>query len=113
MHFDPPDPKNETSRKSPMKKFHAKILAAAAIAAAMWSGAAMAHVSVGIYAGIPVPAPYYYAPPPVVYAPRPYYAPAPVYIAPSRWERTDWRERREWRQREWRREHWDHRHGHR
>ena len=98
-----------------MKKL-SSALAAFAIIAAGYSGAAMAaRVSVGIYAG--VPAPYYYAPPPVVYvpqpiiyAPQPYYAPQVVYTG-----RPDWRERR-WHEREWRREHWerDHdRHGRR
>lgn len=92
------------------------LIAAVSIAAFMWSGAASAaNVSVGIYAGAPAP---YYAPPPVVYsppvvyAPRPYYAPPPaVYVGP-RWEHTDWRARREWRERQWRRHHWDHGHGH-
>ena len=101
-----------------MKLSHISILAAIAAAAAMYSGAATAaHVSVGIYAGAPVP---YYAPPPVVYAPRPYYyvPPPQVYIAPG-WEQTDWRYRRDlrahrqWREREWRRGRWEHRHGYR
>jgi hypothetical protein len=89
--------------------FRFGLLAALSLAAAMWSGTATAaHVSVGIYAGAPAP---YYAPPPVVYAPQPYYAPAPVYVGP-RWERTDWRARREWRERQWRRDHYRHDHGH-
>ena len=90
-------------------------LAVLAIAAATYSGAAMAHVSVGIYAGVPAPSyyappPVIYAPPPVVYAPQPYYAPG-AYVGP-RWERADWRERREWREREWRHRGWEHGRGH-
>jgi hypothetical protein len=87
------------------------LIATLAIAAAMGSGiASAANVSVGIYAGAPAP---YYAPPPVVYAPRPYYAPPPVvYYGEPRWEHTDWRARREWRERQWRRDHWNHGHGH-
>ena len=104
-----------------MKKLsHISLLAAITAAAAMWSGTAMAaHVSVGIYGGVPAP---YYAPPPVVYAPRPYYyvPPPEVVVAPG-WERTewrdrDWREHRAWREREWSDREWhrgrgDHHHG--
>lgn len=93
-------------------------IAAATLFAAVFSTTAMAGVSVGIYANVPGPAPYYAPPPPpVVYAPRvyypqrPYYAPPPqvVYVQPG-WERHDWRARREWRERQWRREQWEREH---
>ena len=86
-----------------MKNF-SRVLAVVAIAAATWSGAAAAaNVSVGIYAGGPA----YYAPPPVVYAPRPYYGPLQVIYADPYWQHTDWRARRDWRERQWHREQWD------
>lgn len=64
-----------TKGVSDMKR---SVLIGAATAAIMASGAAMAHVDVGISIG--VPGVVYTSPPPVYYAPPPpvYYAPPPV-----------------------------------
>ncbi|MHA7681087.1 hypothetical protein [Cupriavidus sp. PET2-C1] len=61
-------------------------LAGLALLGALASGAAMAHVSVGVAIGVPgvvVGGPAYY-PPPVVMAPAPvYYGPPPVIVQPA------------------------------
>lgn len=53
------------------------LLFAAGLCAASASSAAMAHVDVGVFLG--VPAPVYVQQPPVIYQPPVVYAPAPVY----------------------------------
>ncbi|MDF3883452.1 hypothetical protein [Cupriavidus basilensis] len=82
------------------------LLAGLALLGALASGAAMAHVSVGVAIGVPgvvvggpayypppayvagppvvmAPAPVYYGPPPVVVRPAPvYYGPGPAYYGP-------------------------------
>ncbi|MBN4667703.1 hypothetical protein HUS70_01765 [Pandoraea nosoerga] len=74
------------------------VIAALGAAAALASGAASAHVDVGLYLGVPAPVvsapPVYVAPQPVYVQPRPVYvAPRPVvYYGRDRWD--DWRERR-------------------
>jgi hypothetical protein len=56
----------------------ALVLSALGISAACVSGAALAHVDVGVFLG--VPGPVYVAPPPVVYQTPPVvYAPVPAY----------------------------------
>jgi hypothetical protein len=69
------------------------LLAGLALLGALASGAAMAHVSVGVAIGVPgvvvggpayYPPPAYYAPPPVVVAPAPvYYGPPPMVVRPA------------------------------
>ncbi|MEW6347154.1 MAG: hypothetical protein RXR20_04630 [Paraburkholderia sp.] len=89
------------------------LLMAIGISTGCASGAALAHVDVGVYLG--APAPVYIAPPPVVYeAPPVVYAAPPVVYAPAPaaygydseyWERRRWHEYR--RYRDWRHHHDD------
>lgn len=62
-------------------------LAALATLTATPAVAGDTHFSFGVY----TPAPYYYAPAPVVYRPVAYYAPVrPVFYAPRRYAYRDW-----------------------